>query len=149
MSYSWIYSKPHDFDYRYKVIVTNKMTQAKQVVEYHEGRGTQGGLFADLKTEAALSYVPCNTWNANKVFLLCNVIAQNLTRELQMRYRERDRHTSVKRPALWEFSKISTLRKQIIQRAGRLIRPQGILTLSMANDQQFPVISAILLESAS
>ena len=134
--------KPHDFDYRYKVIVTNKMTQAKHVVEYHEGRGTQEGLFAELKTEAALSYVPCNNWNANKVFSLCNVIAHNLTRELQMRYRERDRHTSVKRPALWKFSRIGTLRKQIIQRAGRLIRPQGILTLSMAND---PVVEDAIM----
>lgn len=126
--------KPHDFNYRYKVIVTNKSTKAKHVVEYHEGRGSQEGLFAELKTEAALSYVPCNTWNANKLYLLSNVVAHNLTRELQMRYRERDRHTSVKRPALWKFSKIGTLRKQIIQRAGRLIRPQGILTLSMTNN---------------
>lgn len=126
--------KPHDFNYRYKVIVTNKATQARHVVEYHEGRGTQEGLFAELKTEAALSYVPCNTWNANKLFLLCNVVAHNLTRELQMRYRERDRGTTVKRPALWKFSKIGTLRKQIIQRAGRLIRPKGVLTLSMANN---------------
>ena len=127
--------KPHDFNYRYKVIVTNKSTEARNVVEYHEGRGTQEGLFAELKTEAAMSYVPCNSWNANKLFLLGNVMAHNLTRELQMRYRERDRNTTVKRPALWKFSKVGTLRKQIIQRAGRLIRPQGILTLSMANNK--------------
>ena len=126
--------EPHDFDFRYKVIVTNKTTQAKNVVEYHEGRGTQEGLFAELKTEAAMSYVPCNSWNANKLFLLSNVFAHNLTRELQMHYRERDRTTTVKRPALWKFSKIGTLRKQIIQRAGRLIRPQGVLTLSLANN---------------
>jgi hypothetical protein len=127
--------KPHDFNYRYKVIVTNKATQAKYAIEYHEGRGTQEGLFAELKTEAAMSYVPCNSWNANKLFLLSNVFAHNLTRELQMRYRERDRNTTVKRPALWKFSKIGTLRKQIIQRAGRLIRPQGVLTLSMASNE--------------
>ena len=126
--------KPDDFNYRYKVIVTNKTTQARHVVEYHEGRGTQEGLFAELKTEAAMSYVPCNSWNANKLFLLSNVVAHNLTRELQMRYRERDRQTTVKRPALWEFNRIGTLRKQFIQRAGRLIRPQGILTLSMPNN---------------
>jgi len=65
------------------------------VVEDHEGRGTQKGLFAELTTEAALSYVPCNTWIANKLFLLCKVVAHNLTRELQMRYRERDRHRIV------------------------------------------------------
>ena len=126
--------KPDDFNYRYKVIITNKTTQARHVVDYHEGRGTQEGLFAELKTEAAMSYVPCNCWNANKLFLLSNVVAHNLTRELQMRYRERDRQTTVKRPALWEFNKIGTLRKQFIQRAGRLIRTQGILTLSMPNN---------------
>jgi len=121
-------------DILYKVIVTNKSTKTRNVVEYHEGRGTQEGLFAELKTEAAMSYVPCNSWNANKIFLLSNVVAHNLTRELQMRYRERDRNTTVKRPALWKFSKIGTLRKHIIQRAGRLIRPQGVLTLSLANN---------------
>ena len=126
--------EPHDLNYRYKVIVTNKATKAKNVVEYHEGRGTQKGLFAELKTEAAISTVPCTGWNANKLFLLSNVFAHNLTRELQMRYRERDRNTTVKRPALWKFNKIGTLRKQIIQRAGRLVRPQGVLTLSMANN---------------
>jgi len=37
-----------------------------------------------------------------------------------------------KRPALWAFEKLDTVRKRIIQRAGRLIRPQGKLTLSMS-----------------
>ena len=92
--------KPDDFNYRYRVIVTNKTTQVRNVVLYHEGRGTQEGLFAELKTEAAMSYAPCNTRNADKPFLLCNVAAHNLTRELQMRYRIRDRNNSMKRPAL-------------------------------------------------
>ena len=94
----------------------------------------QEELFAEFKTEAALNYVLCKSLNANKLFLLSNVIAHNLTRELQMRYRERDRKTTVKRPALWKFTKIGTLRKKIIQRVGRLIRPQGMLTLSMSNN---------------
>lgn len=81
-----------------------------------------------------MSYVPCAGWNANMLFLLSNVMAHNLTRELQMPHRERDRNTTVKRPALWKFSKIGTLYKQIIQRAGRLVRPQAILPLSMANN---------------
>ena len=36
------------------------------------------------------------------------------------------------RSALWTFYQIGTLRKRIIQRAGRLIRPNGVWTLSMA-----------------
>lgn len=33
---------------------------------------------------------------------------------------------------LWEFLRLDTLRRQLIKRAGRLIRPQGQLTLSMS-----------------
>lgn len=123
---------PHDFDYQYKAVITNKTTNPDNVVSYHEGRGSQEGLFAELKSQAGLSYIPCNTWNANKLYMLCNVMAHNLTKELQMRHRDRDRNTTSKRPALWKFSQIGTLRKRIIQRAGRLIRPNGKWTLSMA-----------------
>jgi hypothetical protein len=49
-----------------------------------------------------------------------------------MRVREPARTTQPKRPALWDFEKLETLRKRIVQRAGRLIRPQGKLTLSMS-----------------
>lgn len=127
--------QPHDFNYQYKAIVTNKTNSAANTVEYHEGRGTQEGIFAELKSQMALGYVPCNSWNANKFYLLCNVFAHNLARELQMQHKERDRTTTTKRPALWKFTQIGTLRKRIIQRAGRLLRPQGVLTLSMAANE--------------
>jgi hypothetical protein len=37
-----------------------------------------------------------------------------------------------KRPAAWEFKTLDTLRHRFIQRAGRLTRPQGELTLTMS-----------------
>jgi hypothetical protein len=37
-----------------------------------------------------------------------------------------------KRPAAWKFKTLDTLRHRIIQRAGRLTRPQGELTLTMS-----------------
>ena len=42
------------------------------------------------------------------------------------------RGTEAKRPTLWQFEQLGTLRRRVIQRAGRLIRPNGNLTLSMA-----------------
>ena len=45
------------------------------------------------------------------------------------------RSTRRKRPALWEFEQLDTLRRRMIQRAGRLIRPKGQLTLSMAANE--------------
>lgn len=123
---------PQDFNYQYKAVVTNKTSNANYVINNHEGRGSQEGLFSELKSQAALSYIPCNSWNANKLYMLCNVMAHNLCKELQMRHQYRDRNTTSKRPALWKFCQIGTLRKRVIQRAGRLIRPGGEWTLSMA-----------------
>ena len=37
-----------------------------------------------------------------------------------------------KRPTVWTFEKLDTLRHRIIQRAGRFTRPQGELTLTMS-----------------
>ena len=42
------------------------------------------------------------------------------------------RKPSAKRAALWRFEKLNTQRQRLIQRAGRLIRPNGQLSLSMA-----------------
>lgn len=123
--------EPHDFNHQYKAIITNKTNSPAHVIEYHEGRGTQEGLFAQLKSQASLDYVPCKRWNANKLYLLCNTMAHNLNAELHMRHHPRVRNTTRQRPALWVFRQMGTIRKQLIQRAGRLIRPQGTLTLCM------------------
>ncbi|OQX45034.1 MAG: hypothetical protein B0D86_04370, partial [Candidatus Sedimenticola endophacoides] len=90
------------------------------------------GVFAELKSQSQMDYVPIRTWRGNQVYLLSAVLAHNLTRELHMRVREPMRTTQPKRPALWHFEKLDTLRKRLVQRAGRLIRPKGKLTLSMS-----------------
>ena len=63
------------------------------------------------------------------------LLAHNLGRELQMIAYPPSRTTLEKRPALWDFARLDTLRCRLIQRAGRLIRPQGQLTLSMSANQ--------------
>ena len=59
-----------------------------------------------------------------------------LTRELQIRLNPRARGTTAKRAALWCFREIETLRRTLIQRAGRIIRPAGKLILSMNSNQR-------------
>jgi hypothetical protein len=63
------------------------------------------------------------------------MLAHNLSREIQMIASPSAARALAKRPAEWTFEKLDTLRHRIIQRAGRLIRPQGILTLSMSANQ--------------
>ena len=62
--------------------------------------------------------MPTRTWCGNKIYMLCVLIAHNLIKELQMIAHPTSRTTQEKRPMLWKFKKLDTLRKRIIQRAG-------------------------------
>jgi hypothetical protein len=121
--------EPRSHEHDYQVIVTNKKSSAKRVMEFHHGRGSQEGVFAESKQFCQLEYVPVRTLYGNQVYCLSAVMAHNLTRELQIAAYERERGTTAKRRNLWGFETLGTLRNRLIRRAGRLIRPQGRLTL--------------------
>ncbi len=123
---------PYEYGYDFKVVLTNKRLGAAKAVAYHNGRGSQESIFAELKSHNQLDYVPTRTWNGNRIYLLSALLAHNLTRELQMIASSPARITQEKRPALWKFQQLDTVRRRIILRAGRLIRPQGKTTLSMS-----------------
>ncbi len=122
---------PRESDYEFKVIVTNKRIRASKVVAFHEGRGSQEGIFAELMSNCQMDHVPVTTRVGNQLYMFSAILAHNLTRELQMVAHPRERGTTAKRAALWAFQQLNTLRRNLIQRAGRLIRPQGNLVLSM------------------
>lgn len=125
---------PFDYQWEYKVVITNKKLSAKNTIAYHNGRGSQENIFGELKSSLQMNYVPTRTWEGNKVYLLSAILAHNLTRELQMISSSPVRTTQEKRPTLWKFKTLGILRRQIIQRAGRIIQPQGKIVLSMAKN---------------
>jgi hypothetical protein len=49
------------------------------VVRFHEGRGYQEKLYGELKGQAQMGYVPACRLVANKLYLLCSLLAHNLT----------------------------------------------------------------------
>jgi hypothetical protein len=126
--------EPQEMDFEYKVIVTNKAVGARRVVRFHEGRGQQENVFAELKSDAQMDYVPVNSWIGNQIYLLCTLLAHNLGRELQMVARAPAARVSPTRAPLWAFEKLGTLRRKLIQRAGRLTRPSGVLTLTLSDE---------------
>ena len=128
--------KPIEYGYEFKVIVTNRKIKPRKVVLFHEGRGSQEGIFAELKTHCQMDYVPVKTRVGNQLYMFASILAHNLTRELQIRLNPRARGTTAKRAALWCFREIETLRRTLIQRAGRIIRPAGKLILSMNSNQR-------------
>lgn len=126
--------EPVSDSYEYKVVLTNKSGALRHVVAFHEGRGNQEGVIGELKSHAAMDYVPVRSWHGNQVYLLCSVLAHNFSRELQMHVQEPARKPSRKRSAQWRFEQLGTLRKKWIQRAGRLTRPEGRLTLTLGSN---------------
>jgi hypothetical protein len=127
--------EPRDYNFDYKVIVTNKKGSAKSVVLFHNGRGSQEAIFGDAKTDAALDLIPTRRLAGNQIFTLCSMMAHNLSRELQMLASPVAPRSLPKRPAAWAFERLDTLRHRIIQRAGRLTRPKGELTLTMSGNE--------------
>ena len=123
---------PHEYGYEFKVIVTNKTTGPQAVITYHEGRGSQESVFAELKSHCHLDYVPVRRLHGNQTYLLAGLFAHNLTRELQMQTEAPCRGTTPQRATYWVFEKLDTIRKTVIQRAGRFSRPQGALTLTVS-----------------
>ena len=133
---------PYEYGYDFKVIVTNKQVSAKHVLVYHNGRGAQEGLFAELKSQTQMDYVPTKKLAGNQVYVLAAMLAHNLNREMQMQCLPKTRCTTDRRAPLWQFEQLGTLRRKLIQRAGRLTRPQGQLTLTMSAN---PVVKSELL----
>ena len=64
------------------------------------------------------------------------MIAHNLGREMQMLAHPRATYARAKRPAVWTFQTLDTLRHRFIQRAGRLTQPKGELTLTVNSNPQ-------------
>ena len=122
---------PFEYGYEFKVILTNKKTTVRNVLSYHNGRGSQEGIFSELKSQMHMDYIPFKKLIPNKIYMLSAIIAHNMTRELHILTEEKARHTEYKRPALWIFQKVETFRN-LVKRAGRITWPKGQFTLTIA-----------------
>ncbi len=121
---------PVSHDYDYSAIMTNKTVSAGSVIKFHHGRGLQEDLIGQAKDEAQMDYIPVKGLYGNQLYCLAAMFAHNITKRIQMDASE-PRHKKVNstRSALWRFSDLKTIRNTIVRRAGRIIKPQGRLTL--------------------
>ena len=122
---------PHEYGYDFKVIVTNKQTTMKKVLMFHNGRGSQENLIGEVKSQSQLDYIAVRRLNGNHMYMMSAVLTHNLARELQMMAKQKSRNTTEKRSPLWKFQDLNTIRQNLLQRAGRITRPEGTLTLTM------------------
>ena len=121
--------------YEFKAIVTDKRTDPCDIAAFHEGRGSQEGIFAETRTHRQMGYVPVGTRVGNQLHMFAGILVHNLTCELQVPIGARARGTNPKRAALWYFREMETLRRNFIRCTGRVIRPAGKPVISInSND---------------
>ena len=128
--------EPREHGFEYKVVVTNKRAGARSVARFHEGRGAQEAMFAELKSQCGLGYAPSRKEAANRLFSLAAVLAHNLGRALQMAARAPSRRTTAKRAPLWAFAQLRTMRNDFLLRAGRFVNRAGKPVLSIMSDDK-------------
>ena len=109
---------PHEYGSPFKVILTNATLSARKLLALHNGRGAQEAIFAELKSQTQMDYIPCRRSAANQTWLLWAIMAHNLTREVQMSADQPERSTTEQRAPWWSFVRLGTRRMRLIQRAG-------------------------------
>ncbi|MEX1368996.1 MAG: IS1380 family transposase [Nannocystaceae bacterium] len=117
-----------DHEFEYKAIVTNKRTNAANVLPFLNGRGCQEAILGDGKEHASLDYIPCRRRVANQLYSLAAMLAH----KLQLCASPTRRGQAPTRAPQFELMSLGTLRHRLIRRAGRLTRPQGRLQLRVA-----------------
>ena len=127
---------PHQHGYQFKVIVTNKLESARSVLHFHNGRGAQENVFAELKSQCNLDYVPTRRLAGNQMYLMASVLSHNLLRTLQMQTLRPRTGWNEKRSPLIVFEEAQTIRSRLLHRAGRLTRPNGKLRLTMSGNER-------------
>jgi hypothetical protein len=140
---------PVDHHFEYKAVITNKKESVPSVLSFHNGRGYQEGILGELKSQVQMGYIPTRKLVANRIYLECAVLAHNLSRELQMHLEPRRERNTFKRACLWVFETLGTFRKRLVQRAGRLTRPNGQLTLTVSGNRRTADEFARILDALS
>jgi hypothetical protein len=108
---------PQQYGFEFKAIVTNKQTTMKKVLYFHNGRGSQENTIGELKSQCNMDYVAVRRLHGNHLYLMSAVLTHNILKELHMLVHSRQRGTTEKRAALWEFTEPNTLRRSLLQRA--------------------------------
>jgi len=124
--------EPIDREFEYKIVMTNKRLSAAALLRFHNGRGSQEATFGEAKSQLGLGYLPSRRQVGNEVYMLSNLLAYALAREVQMRSDPPTTTNTATRACLWALERIGTLRNRLVRRAARITRPQGRLVLSFA-----------------
>jgi len=123
---------PNDGYWEYSAVATNLGLTIPALWKFMCGRGSHEKMIGELKTGLAFDSIPTRRYGANSAWQQLVVLAHNLLINFQVEAGAQKRNRSRKRSALFLLRRVATLRFELFNRAGILIRPGGIATLRLA-----------------
>jgi len=98
------------------------------------GRGTHEKAIGELKTGLALDTIPTKHYGADSAWQQLVILTHNLLTSFQIETGAHERPRSPKRTTHWILNRARTLRFEIFNRAGRLVRPHGQTILRLPDN---------------
>lgn len=116
---------PDDGYWEYSVVATNKALDLRALWHFQNGRGVQEKVIGELKSGLAFASIPSRSYSANTAWQKLNVLTHNIVTSFQLRTGAQAKPRSLKRTALYLIRSIATLRFEWLNKAARIVRPQG------------------------
>jgi hypothetical protein len=125
---------PDDGYWEYSVVATNKTLDLRALWHFQAGRGVQEKTIGELKSGFAFASIPTQTYCANTAWQKLNILAHNLATSFQLATTATEKPRTPKRTTRFLLRSITTLRFEWLNRAARLIRPNGSPTLRLVDN---------------
>ncbi len=126
---------PDNGHYEYSAVATSLPWTPKNIWAFMCGRGAHEKTIGELKSGFAFETIPTNEYGANSAWQQFVVLAHNLLTNFQIDTGARKRKLSAKRTTRFILKSVQTLRFEIINRAGRLVAPNGVPTLRRSKNE--------------
>ena len=120
--------------WEYSAVTTNLSWDIRRLWHFMCGRGMHEKVIGQLKSGLAFDTVPTNHYGANSAWQQLVALAHNLLVNFQIEAGACRKTRSFKRTTLFELKNVQTLRFEVFNRAGRLVRPNGRTILRLGKN---------------
>jgi hypothetical protein len=123
---------PADGYYEYSAVATNLSWDSRRLWYFMCGRGMHEKVIGQLKTGLAFDTVPTNHYGANSAWQQIVTLAHNLLVNFQIETGACRKSRSYKKTSLYFLKTVQTLRFEVFNRAGRIVKPNGRTVLRLS-----------------
>lgn len=122
---------PNDGYYEYSAIATNLPGNPRRLWNFMAGRGLHEKVIGHLKSQLAFDTIPTNHYGANSAWQQIVALAHNILVNFQIHTGTARKNRTEKRTTLYYLKTAQTLRFEVFNRAGRIVRPDGATILRL------------------